>query len=101
MARALYRVHVRMPGTESEPRDFNASVTDDNGWRVHLNAKRADATAQYLGALAELYVDDVTDYLPDRGRLWAEAILIAFPRSEIVAAPAPVSDNDDGDLRVY
>ena len=52
--------------------------------------------------IAELYVDDVVDYLPDRGRIWAEAILVAFPDSEIVAAPTPVGsvDTDGNPIRL-
>lgn len=91
-----------MPSTEDPPRDFEATVTDDNGWAVHVpDEEAAENTAGYLSDLAELYAPEVQDYLPDRGRLWAEAILIAFPSSEILTERELVQDEDDGDGRVY
>lgn len=97
-----YRLHIRMPSIEAPPRDFEATVSDDNGWAIHgVDEDVAQGTALYLALTAEDYAPDVTKYLPDNGRLWAEAILLAFPSSEIISAPPIISQDDDGTPRVY
>lgn len=84
-------------------RMFDASCADDNGWVAHLSPPGLAAEmAQHLADMAELHADQAQRYLPDPGRRWTEAIVLAYPDSEIVQGPAPVAEaDDDGNERVY
>ncbi len=96
-----YLVRVRLPPQWPEPRVFDASCSQANGWVAHLpDQAAADQMAQHLADMAELYADQVHGYLPDQGRRWPEAVLLAFPDSEIVQAPDAVHRQDENGFDV-
>ena len=88
------RVRIRFPVGFTEPRVFEATVTDDNRWTVHIdNRERA---SEYRGERR------IATYAPEPAYRWADVVVALFVGSEVLTSRELISDVEaDGTERVY
>ena len=97
------RVRIRFPVGFTEPRVFEATVTDDNRWTVHIDDRsRAQELAQGFRDAARRGEHRSAAYAPEPSFRWADVVTELFVGSEVLSARDRISDVEaDGTERVY
>ena len=97
------RVRIRFPAGFTEPRVFEAKVTDDNRWTVHIDDQtRASELAREFRAAARRGEHRSATYAPEPAYRWADVVVALFVGSEVLTSRELISDVEaDGTERVY
>ena len=97
------RVRIRFPVGFTEPRVFEATVTDDNRWTVHIdNRERASELTREFRQAAYRGERRIATYAPEPAYRWADVVAALFVGSEVLTSRELISDVEaDGTERVY
>ena len=87
------RVRIRFPVGFTEPRVFEATVTDDNRWTVHIDDRsRAQELAQGFRDAARRGEHRSAAYAPEPAYRWADVVVALFVGSEVLTSRDRISD---------
>ena len=97
------RVRIRFPAGFAEPRVFEATVTDDNRWTVHIdNRERASELTREFRQAAYRGKSRVATYAPEPAYRWADVVAALFFGSEVLTSRELINETEaDGSERVY